>query len=132
MIRNDKLTDTGAEINNDPPVAVPANYKRPLTLAEQVRLMCRTQLSQMAANEGHETWEEADDFDVGDDFDPSSPHELIFDPELGKELPQEIKRELDASRKQFDEEIVKQRKEKAPPAAKKKAKKPEVVDDDED
>lgn len=132
MSRNEKLTSSGAEINNDPPVAVPANYKRPLTLAEQVRLMCRTQLSQMAANEGQETWEEADDFDVGDDYDPSSPHELIFDPELGKELPQEIKRELDNSRRQFDEEVVKQRKEKAPAAKKKSPKKPEVVEDDED
>lgn len=34
---------------------------------------------------GNETFEEADDFEVGDDYDPSSPYEEIFDPVAAKQ-----------------------------------------------
>lgn len=34
----------------------------------------------MAEAEGMETFEESDDFDVGDDLDPSTPYEADFDP----------------------------------------------------
>lgn len=30
--------------------------------------------------QGQETFDEADDFDIGDDFDPTSPYESDFDP----------------------------------------------------
>ncbi len=41
-------------------------------------LMAR--MSQLAQERGEETLEEADDFDVGDDFDPTSPWEEQFSP----------------------------------------------------
>lgn len=37
-------------------------------------------LAQEAAQAGYESFEEADDFEVGDDYDPSSPYETDFDP----------------------------------------------------
>lgn len=133
MSHKPRLTETGAEIHDEPPVALPAHYKRPPTLAEQVRTMCRTHISRMAAEAGHESWEEADDFDVGDDYDPSSPHELVFDPELGREIPQEIKQSLDASRRKFDEEVTRRKSQKAPAKKKKAPKAPESDEgDDED
>lgn len=36
---------------------------------------------------GQETFEEADDFDVDDDFDPTSPYEVNFDPPLPPQTP---------------------------------------------
>lgn len=42
-------------------------------------------LKEEMRNAGKETFEEADDFDVGDDFDPTSPYEEIFDPGLAEE-----------------------------------------------
>lgn len=82
----------GEEILDQTPVAIPVRLSRPATMAEQVRNLVRQQLSQYAADQGHETFEDADDFDVGDDYDPSSPYELEFDQEdapLPSALPEE-------------------------------------------
>lgn len=67
--------------NLDPtPIEVPLAFKRPMTLAEQVRQMVRSEeLRRAALQAGMETFEEADDFDVGDDYDPRSPYEMHFD-----------------------------------------------------
>lgn len=43
-------------------------------------------LAAEAAAAGYESFEEADDFEVGDDFDPSSPYETDFDPTPVAEL----------------------------------------------
>lgn len=37
-------------------------------------------MSLIAQDRGHETIEEADDFNIGDDYDPTSPWEEQFDP----------------------------------------------------
>lgn len=69
------------ETPSDKPVAIPARFMRPPTLQEQVRNLVRGEMSRQAAEEGHETFEEADDFDIGDDYDPTSPYEMDFDTE---------------------------------------------------
>jgi len=47
---------------------------------EQIREMVRSEkLKQEVAAQGYETFEEADDFEVGDDFDPKSPYEENFE-----------------------------------------------------
>lgn len=47
------------------------------SLAQKIQRMVRFELSQSAAEQGHETFEEADDFDVGEDADElRSPYEL--------------------------------------------------------
>lgn len=69
------LNEHGAEVLDDTPVAVPLRLHQP-TMYDYVRKMIREQMSREAADNGEETFEEADDFMVGDDYDPQSPYEL--------------------------------------------------------
>lgn len=74
------LNEKGHEIPDPIPAAIPLQWQRPPTLQEQIKSMIRREMSQAAAQDGLETFEEADDFDVGDDFDPQSPYEVNYDP----------------------------------------------------
>jgi hypothetical protein len=78
--------DKGREIPDPNPIEIPAGMKRPETLAEQVQRLVRRQVSDYAAMHGKETFEEADDLEIDEEFDPSSPFELEFDPVLGREI----------------------------------------------
>lgn len=101
-----KLNEKGHEVLDPTPVAVPVHFKRPPTLQEQIRSMVRSEeLRRAASSQGMETFEEADDFAVGDDYDPRSPHELVFDPELGKEVSQEEAQVLNTARQEFDHKL---------------------------
>lgn len=78
---DDRLDARGREIPDPTPIAPPLGYIRQPSLAEQMRAMIRSENLRLAAlQSGVETFEEADDFDVGDDFDPHSPYENDFDP----------------------------------------------------
>lgn len=66
----------GREIPDSTPVAVPHEWQRPLSLHEQIKRFVRSELSRRAHDEGQETFEEADDFDVDEDPDPLSAYEL--------------------------------------------------------
>lgn len=96
----------GREILDPTPIAVPIGFKQPPTLAEQVRRLVGHYRT--IEDAGFETPEEADDFAVGDDYDPSSPWELVHDEQFG-EVTKEVKRDLDMSRREFDEEVKKAR-----------------------
>lgn len=62
------------------PMAPPLGFHPEPSLAERIRNMVRSEHLRLAAEgSGMETFEEADDFDVDDDFDPSSPYEMFFD-----------------------------------------------------
>lgn len=81
------LDEKGREILDGTPMQPPVGYKRQPSLAEQIREMVRSErLAQELAAAGHETFEEADDFDVDDEYDPSSPWEQHFDPTPISEL----------------------------------------------
>lgn len=71
-----RFDDRGRELPDDTPVDVPLNYKRPPTIQEMIRAHIRTELSRQAVDDGAESFEEADDFDVGSDDDPLSAYEL--------------------------------------------------------
>lgn len=87
------LTKGGHEIPDPRPMRIPAGFKRPPTLAEQVRRLVQTSVSEWAANNGFETFEESEDFEVDDDtLDPRSPYEEHFDPELGRAVTDEERR----------------------------------------
>lgn len=77
-----KLDENGHEILDDTPVAIPARLSRAETLTEQVRRLIREEASRAAQAAGFETFEEADDFEIEDDYDPRSPHELTLEQEL--------------------------------------------------
>lgn len=65
------------------PMAPPIGYVKQPSLHDQIRAMIRTEkVRQMVMEAGYETPEEADDFEVGDDYDPSTPYEAYFDPPL--------------------------------------------------
>lgn len=79
------LDGNGWEIPDPTPVAMPVGFKRPETLAEQVRRLVRTTISREAAEAGAETFEESEDFDIPDDpVDPSTPFEEWYDPVLDR------------------------------------------------
>lgn len=92
----------GKEIMNSVPMEMPIGFRRPLTMAEQIAQATRHEVSMWAAARGAETFEEADDFDVDDDVDPTSPWELEFDPHTGKEYSKEEKAFLDKKRQEFE------------------------------
>lgn len=77
------LDHRGREKPDPTPIAPPIGYKRQPSLHEQIRQMVRSEkLAMEAAAQGYETFDEADDFDVGDDIDPSSPYEEQFEGDL--------------------------------------------------
>lgn len=82
------LDQNGHEIPDPEPKAIPLSFKRPETLAEQIQRMVRTHVSVAAELSGAETFEEAEDFNTGDDDDdePSTPYEMEFDPVIGREI----------------------------------------------
>lgn len=81
-----RLDKEGREVPDPNPMEIPAGMKRPETLAEQVQRLVRHSISAHAELHGMETFEEADDFDIDEDFDPSTPYEVDFDPVIGREI----------------------------------------------
>jgi len=78
------LNADGSPILDPVPMAPPIGYKKVPSMVEIVRDMVRSErLAQEARDAGHETFEEAEDFDIGED-DPQlhSPFENDFDPPL--------------------------------------------------
>lgn len=71
-----EIRDPGREYPDPTPVAKPVGWKPPHNLQETIRRFVRDEMSRLARGQEMETFEEADDFDVGDDYDPKSPHEL--------------------------------------------------------
>lgn len=116
-----RLNEIGQEVLNPKPLAIPLGFQRPPTLQEQVRRLMRYEynLMKQATGDDIETPEEADDFDVGDDFDidPVSGHEYI-DPEIDpKVMPQEtLREEIQKEDKTTSEEIPKEAHSEAPSA----------------
>lgn len=69
------------EIVSAIPVAPPVGYVEQPTLVERIRAMVRSEHLRYAATEaGYETFEDAEDYDVGDDYEPHTPYEAVFDP----------------------------------------------------
>lgn len=63
------LSDDGREILDPRPMTVPTGLGRPETLKDQIRRVLRQELSDQASRQGFESEEEANDFDVGDEFE---------------------------------------------------------------
>lgn len=76
-----RYNERGEEIPDPTKPEIPLGFKKPESLADQVARLVRSEkMKEEARRHGRETFEEADDFDVGDDYDPRSPYEEIFDP----------------------------------------------------
>jgi len=72
----------GRERPSPIPMAPPIGYKKQPSMIDNIRDMVRREMSQQAAAAGMETFEEADDFEIDDDYDPKSPHEMSIEQEL--------------------------------------------------
>lgn len=62
------FNEKGQQIPDPTPIEVPLNFKRPLSIQEEIKRFVRSEFSQRAADQGHETFEEADDFVVEDEL----------------------------------------------------------------
>lgn len=69
----------GREYLDTTPVEWPIGLSVPESLEQKIARMVRTGVSQFAQEQGAESFEEADDFDIGDEEEVSSPHELDDD-----------------------------------------------------
>jgi len=78
------LHPDGSPILDPTPLAPPIGYKKAPSMVEIVRDMVRSEkLAQAAREAGHETFEESEDFDVGDEPDVmTSPWENQYEPDL--------------------------------------------------
>lgn len=83
--RSKTLDPRGREIVSPTPLEPPLNYTKQESLSMQIRRMVQSEALRMAAeNAGMETFEESEDFDVGDDYEPHSPWENEFDPPISE------------------------------------------------
>lgn len=71
-----RIDDKGREVLDTTPVTLPVRFRRGENISDQVQRLVAMELSKRAAAEGYETFDEANDFDVGDDYDPRSEHEI--------------------------------------------------------
>lgn len=74
------LNDQGLETPDSTPMAPPIGYNKQPSMFQQMRDLIRSErLAAIAESQGAETFEQADDFEIGDDYDPTSPYEEQFD-----------------------------------------------------
>lgn len=76
------LNEKGYEIPDSTPVEIPSRLRMPVSRSAQIRAMIRNEMSRAAADQGQETFEEADDFELPDGEPWISPYENDFDPPL--------------------------------------------------
>nr|QJB20639.1 MAG: hypothetical protein [Microvirus sp.] len=80
-----QLDEEGREVLDDTPLAPPVGFTEQPSMAEYIRMMVQSErLRQEAEEAGMETFEESEDFDVDDDFDPTTPYENDFDPDISE------------------------------------------------
>lgn len=69
-----RLTEFGAEIPDPTPVAPPVGYKPQPSMFENMRQMVKAELARKALDEGFDTEEEDNNFDIVEDNEPFSRH----------------------------------------------------------
>lgn len=80
----------GIEFPDDTPIAIPFGCDQPESLAETIKRLVRNEVSMLANDAGHETFTDANDFDVDDDGEMVSPYELT---QMQEEVPLDYKDE---------------------------------------
>lgn len=90
MEQGDDFDEKGRFLPDPQPLELPVGYNQPPAFLEEVRRFIRNELSLVANRNQAETFEEADDFDLPDDF-PRSIHEL--EPMQEEEPPAKVRAE---------------------------------------
>lgn len=120
---SEKHNEFGEEIPDPTPMQPPLGYKRSLSLSEQIAQQVRiAHLKILEDSAIAETDEEADDFEVGDDYEPMSKWENDNVPTLGvlkkraKEINDAIeRRKLEVAIEMHKEKIAKTKAKTEPP-----------------
>lgn len=80
------LDEFGREVFDPTPIAPPIGYVKQPSMFEQVRDMVRGEALRIyAESQDMESFEDADDFDIDDDYDPRTPYELNFEGTVEKD-----------------------------------------------
>jgi len=97
------------------PLTAPVKFQKPPTLAEQIARYMGAHNRYVASQEGEESPEDFDDFGTDEEDEHfQSPHELVYDEQLNRELTRYEKAVLDKQRKSFDAALTRKiRDEKA-------------------
>lgn len=73
-----KYDELGREIPDPQPIEIPLRFRSGPTIDQKMKQMLVNLLNQQAREQGTETFEEANDFDIPDDFDdPLTPYEIV-------------------------------------------------------
>lgn len=80
------LDEYGREVLSQEPVALPIKIRRQ-SFVDQIRDLIKRELSNRAEEQDYETFEESDDFDVGDEDWLKSPYEIPADDEFADMYP---------------------------------------------
>lgn len=70
-----KFDEKGRELPDPTPMELPSGFRAPESLESMIARMVRGRISQLANDEGMETFEEANDFELGDEEDLLTPSE---------------------------------------------------------
>lgn len=73
----------GREVPDDVPLAATLKLPKQESLSDMIQRLVRTNISALAASEGYETFEEANDFDIGDDPELKGEYEIDDELPLG-------------------------------------------------
>lgn len=71
-----RLTEFGEEMPSDVPMAPPVGYKKQPSIFENMRALVKAELARKAADEGFDTEDDNNNFDVPEERDPFSKHEF--------------------------------------------------------
>lgn len=109
----EKHDENGGEVIDPTPMQPPLGYKKSLSLSEQIAQQVRlAQLRILEDNAVAETEDEADDFEIGEDYEPLSKYENEHMPTLAN-LKKRAKEINDAIEKRKLELAIQTHKEKA-------------------
>lgn len=112
-----KFDKRGRELPDATPIAVPLGARKPESLVEMMRRLIRQDMSLHAADQGRETFDEANDFEVPDEDPELNPTEF-------ETMADEVPRGHAQAREAEDEE-------EARPASRRKKRREEDDEDDE-
>lgn len=98
------LLEVGREVVNPVPHAPPLGYRPEPSIMEMVDAMVKRRLAELGDDDViDENLQEAEDFEVPDDMDPSSPYEIQLISEFPA-MPRNVPAERDDDRSGLDEE----------------------------
>lgn len=81
--------EKGREIPDPRPMEMPLGMRKPESMEDMIRRYVRVEASRIAQQEGMESFEEADDFEVEDDDLSDAPTQYMV-PEVGPEGPETL------------------------------------------